>query len=102
MAPSNFFVQMPPDPFDRIGIGGIGRQEMEYDAVAPAGEILLDHATVMTAGVVTDNVNLAVAQQTAPQVFQVADKKRGAPSFLRQTLGDNQRPCAPVQRAGQI
>lgn len=48
------FVELPPDAFDRIGFGGVFGQEMQADALAPSSKIVLNQATAMKRGVITN------------------------------------------------
>lgn len=102
MTTGDLFVQMPPNAFDGIGMGGISRQEVEHEAVVPPVEILLHGLARRTAGIVTDDVNFPVPQQATSQVLQVAEKEGRAAAFLGQALREEQGPGAPVQGARQI
>ena len=65
MTASNLLVQIPPDAFDPIGVGRIGREKVQDDAMAPLLEIFLHGVALMTAGLITDDVKRAVAEQAA-------------------------------------
>lgn len=63
MTAGDLLVQMPPDPFK--GIRGRGRcgEGGQLDGLPPPIEQLLHGVARMTAGVVTNDVNFAGAQQ---------------------------------------
>ena len=63
MTAGELFVQMPPDPFNGIRVRGRRGWVVQLDALPPAFELLLHGVALMTAGIVTHNVNLAVAEQ---------------------------------------
>src|SRR5262249_8203118 len=99
----DLFMQMPPDPFDRVGLWSIGGQKMQNAAVPPLGQVLLDLlATVrlMEDGIVADYVNAAVTTKASSQFVQVSQEEIGIAARTRLTEDDF--ACPPVQRSGQV
>jgi hypothetical protein len=47
---SDGFVESPPDPFDGIGGGGAGRQEVQFHAMRPARQITV-YTSMISEGV---------------------------------------------------
>jgi hypothetical protein len=52
MVASDGFVKVPPDAFYRIALGRIFGQEMDFDAVAPAIEVLPDDSALVKGSIV--------------------------------------------------
>ena len=47
MVTGDDFVEMPPDAFDRIGLGGVLGQVVDDDTVSPAAQVLTNPPTVV-------------------------------------------------------
>src|SRR5438067_2061722 len=75
---------------------------MEDEAMPPALQVALHEPAGMNAGVITDHMNLAVAEQLTAQVIEVAHEQSGGAPLFGKPLGDNQRSRTPVERAGQV
>ena len=70
-------VQVPPDAFNRIGLGSILRKEVKLYSALLFLHILANETTVVKRGIVTDHVNDSIATQAPAQFLEVIDKQLG-------------------------
>src|SRR5258708_15371121 len=64
---SHVGVQVLPDALDTVGVGAVGRQEVQHDATAESGESFAGAASLVDAVVVDDEVDAACASIVAGQ-----------------------------------
>jgi len=93
---------MPPNALSRIGFGRILGQEMQRDPPVILSQVLAHGLIVMENGVVTDDVDLAVATEPRPQVLQVSNEERRVAPLCREPLGEDECACAPVQGSRHV
>src|SRR5262249_43065830 len=79
-----------------------GGEVVQDNTMAPLSKIALHAPTVMTAGVVTDDMDFAVTQQATAQILKMAHEQGRTAALFGPTLGDYQSPCTPVERTGQV
>ena len=75
-------------------------QVMQFDPMAPSGQILADRSAVVETGVVADHVNLSKAAEPRAQVVQVGQEELSVSPRARRR--QQQRAGAPVQRTSQV
>ena len=91
MVAGNFFMQMPPDPFDRVRFRSIGRKKVELHSATPFFQVLFHFATAvrfMKRAIVTDHMDDTIAPVASPQVVQVCEKQVSIASGARLTEDD--------------
>ena len=68
----HLLMEMPPDTFDRVGFGGIGRKKMEADAVSPSVQVFADLAAAVGSvkqRVVANHMDDGVTPKCSPQLI---------------------------------
>src|SRR5260370_2329557 len=92
-------VQVLADALDAVGVGAVGRQEVQDDAATEAGEGLARETGLVDAVVVEDEVDAARASiATGEQPEQLAEER----GVLAVGPRGVQAPGTHVERAGQV
>ena len=91
---------MPPNTFNRIGLGGVRWEEVDFDPRSMSIKILHDFSAAMERSVVADYVNFSIAAKSPPQIVKVLDEQlRVTPS---PGFGDDDSASTPVNRPCKV
>src|SRR5215469_15503772 len=75
---------------------------MEHQPVAPAAQMTLHGLTIMDTGIVTNDMDFAVAQQTAAQIVEMTDEQSCGAALFGEPRGHEQGSRPPVERTRQV
>jgi hypothetical protein len=100
MVASDRFVKVPPDPLDRIRLGGVFGKEVQHDSICVSSQVITDGSAIVELGVVADHVDHSIRPQLPTKVVEVGQEERSI--ALRSRSGEQQPSCPPMERAGQV
>jgi hypothetical protein len=78
-------MQVPPNPFDRIGFRRLGGQKVKHYPITPLVQEIANRPTVVEASIVTNHMDAAIAPQPAAEVVQKTVRCPPSGSYSQRT-----------------